>query len=171
MYGDRDATDQAIKNKWNDYLREWSTSCENGGGQAPYFLQQEIMDARRNVLLSHNSLDGGNEGGDVDSGLLVNYDNGDAFELEYSTLGQESDPFDDNVDDNLEWDDNREWQLMHHYFNDCLHIDPVAKLKQIAIRATVTKEQSFTPISCDKLNARQELFVKLIFELLSQEDA
>ena len=49
VYGDRDATDQAIKNKWNDYLPEWSASCKNGGGQAPYFLQQELMDARRNV--------------------------------------------------------------------------------------------------------------------------
>ena len=66
-----------------------------------------MMDARRNVLLSQNSLDGGNEVGNVDSGLLGNDDNGDAFELEYSTLGQEYDPFDDNVDDNLEWDDIR----------------------------------------------------------------
>ena len=40
VYGDMDATDQAIQIKWKDYLREWSASCENGGGQAPYFLQQ-----------------------------------------------------------------------------------------------------------------------------------
>ena len=133
VYGDMDSMDQAIQIKWNDYLREWSASCENGGGQAPDFLQQEIMDARRNVLLSHNSLDGGNEGGDVEIDLLGNDDNGDAFELEYSNLGQESDPFDDDVDDNLEWDDNRDWQLMHHDFNDCLHLDPVAKLHQIAM--------------------------------------
>ena len=92
-----------------------------------------MMGARRNVLLSHNSLDGGNEGGDVERGLLDNDDNGDAFELEYSTLGQESDPFDDEADDNLEWDDKRDWQLMHHDFNDCLHLDPVAKLHQIAM--------------------------------------
>ena len=32
VYGDRDATYQAIQNKWNDYLWECSTSCENGGG-------------------------------------------------------------------------------------------------------------------------------------------
>ena len=130
-----------------------------------------MIDARRNVLLSHNSLDGGNEGGYVDSGLLGNDDNGDAFELEYSALGQESDPFDDDVDENLEWDENRDWQLMHHDFNDCLHIDPVAKLQQIGMRATVTKDQYSTPISHDNLNARQELFVKIIFELLSQKYA
>ena len=92
------------------------------------------MDARRNVLLNHNSLYGGNEGGSMDSGLLGNDDNGDAFELEYSTLGQEPDPFDDDVDENLEWDDNRDWKLMHHDFNDCLHLDPVAKLQKIAMR-------------------------------------
>ena len=79
VYGDMDATDQAIQIKWNDYLREWSASCENGGGQAPEFLQQEMMEARRNVLLSHNSLDVGNEGGNVDIGLLDNDDNGDVF--------------------------------------------------------------------------------------------
>ena len=121
--------------------------------------------------MSHNSLDGGNEGGDVEIDLLGNDDNGDAFELEYSNLGQESDPFDDDVDDNLEWDDNRDWQLMHHDLNEFLHLDPVDKLQQIAMRATVTKEQSSTPISRDNLNVCQELFVKLIFELLSQEDA
>ena len=38
----------------------------------------------------------------MDIGLLGNDDNGDVFELDYSTLGQESDPFDDDVDDNLE---------------------------------------------------------------------
>ena len=91
--------------------------------------------------------------------------------MEYSTLGQESDPFDDNVDENLEWDDNRDWQLMHHDFNEFLHLDPVDKLQQIAMRETATKEQYSTPISCDNLNARQELFFKLIFELLSQEYA
>ena len=150
MYDDRDATDKSIKNKWNDYLWEWIASCENGGGQAPGFLQQEMMDARRNFLLSHNNLDGGNEGGNVNINLLGNDENGDAFELEYYTRGQEYDLFDDNVDRNLEWDDNRDWQLIHHDFNDCLHLDPVAKLQQISMRAILTKEQYSIPIISDK---------------------
>ena len=176
VYGGQNATDQEVKANWENFLLEWS----NGDRPAPDFLQQEMIRVANNLSQSQNSLDDGNQGGNAGGGLLGGGGNGDDddddddgadFELEYSTLGIEYDHFDQEVANNLEWDEAADWTQAHHDYDRCLfEADPVAELQRLVTHTTARRVVDSAPISRDSLNQRQRKFVELVEKLLSYED-
>ncbi|CAJ1945762.1 unnamed protein product [Cylindrotheca closterium] len=174
-FGGSEVTDQEKKDIWNALLLEMSnnaSSQDEEGRRPPDHLQQETMRALAAVQLSDNSLDVGGGGGGNGGAAQVDADDidEDEFELQYSSLGTDVDLWHEDVDDNLVWDEEKDWGSVGRDLASCVSEDPVAVLQQRATNTNGPRELGGRTVNRNEMKDHQNAFVKLVETVLEYGD-
>ena len=153
-FGGEDATTDEIIGQWENHLCELAES----GDVPPDHLRQEM--AR---LMQAES--GDNRNRDTFGNAAGEFEDEDVTEFDYSALGAEVDPHDEEDNTDMDWAEGHDFQLTEDY-TGCVP-NPLTFLQENSLQDQDENAGPQFNVQRDQLNAEQRRFVDIIDILLN----